>query len=651
MTQNKFILSIIEFGYIIQFVTLPPFLTLKSNPFSPSRTISIAKEVSTLLSKEAVGFVPPCDKQFMSPIFDVPKKDCEDRRVILNLKVLNSYIRKSSFKLEGYDQIISMINRHDYFVSIDLQDAFIMISMHETCFKYLCFDWDKYRLQYRCMPFGMTSSPRIFTKVFKSVLTFLRSRGLKISAWFDDIILVANSISLIREHMHFTLLVLKSLGFIPHPVKSMLIPSQTINHLGFVWDSNKFTLAVPVSKIMDLKLLCNKAISERVSLRFLSRILGTIENFRIAFPHAPLHYRSVQREVASYISVHSQWDQKVTLSSSAISDLNWWANCPVPLPERPLDPFVPEFTVTSDSSESGWGAVTSFGSEASGFWSQSESLSHINILETKTVLFAFKALFRNYSNVHILIRSDNTTTVAYVNNMGGVRSQAICDIILDLYEFCIARDIRIKASHLAGRFNSYADALSRKSRDHCYSLPPDLFSEISAQISFVPQVDLFASRLNYLVSNYYSEGPDPFASNFDAFSCTWPDKVYAFPPIHMVHKFIARFLKLNIKYGLLICPFWPSMSYFPTLLNMLFDTPFIISASRLANAHHLPRTASLFLVSSITSDSALSKAYQKKQQPVCYAVSLLQPSSNILEAGNYLPIGVIRQKLIMALSM
>ena len=86
-------------------------------------------------------------------------------------------------------------------------------------------------------------------------------------------ILVANSVSLLLEQLHFTKLILKSLGFIPHPVKSMLTPSQSIDHLGFVWNSVNFTMSVPVQKILDLKLKCEKALSSSVSLRFLSIFL------------------------------------------------------------------------------------------------------------------------------------------------------------------------------------------------------------------------------------------------------------------------------------------------------------------------------------------------------------------------------------------
>ena len=195
VTTNNFVLRIVEFGLHIHFYRFPPFLNLSSN-ISASRCISLSDEISTLLDKSAVVAIPPSKDQFISPIFDVPKKDSEERRIILNLKILNEFIIKVSFKLEGYDVIMNMIKRGDYFVSIDLKDAYLMFLMHPFYWKFLCFEFLKIRYHYKVMPFGLTSAPRIFTKVFKRVLVFLRSRGLRVSAWFDDIILVAESIPL-----------------------------------------------------------------------------------------------------------------------------------------------------------------------------------------------------------------------------------------------------------------------------------------------------------------------------------------------------------------------------------------------------------------------------------------------------------------------
>ena len=554
VTTNSFVLSVVEFGLKIQFFSDPPILILSSGNFSPLRSSVVSKEVSILAKKTAIAKTVSNPDQFVSPIFDVAKKNSEDRRVILNLKILNSYILKTSFKLEGYEVIKNMIRPGDYFVSIDLRDAYLMLTMHPEFWHYLCFDWLDTRWFYRCMPFGLTSSPRIFTKIFKSVLIFLRKRGLRVSAWFDDIFLAASSIPLILEHLNFTLITLNSLGFLPHSEKSMLKPSQSILHLGFIWNSVDFTLAVPSDKVKELKKLCSQAMLKRVSLRFLNRILGTIENFRIAFPYAALHCRGIQRSVAYFISQNFKWDHKIILSESAIRDLQWWLDCPISLPTRPLSPFVQDITIITDSSETGWGGVLD-DQEAYGFWSDSESLLHINTLETQAIYFVCLSLLRNVSNASILIKSDSTTAIAYINNLGGVRSEEIFSVISELYDFCIKRNLRIQASHIRGCLNSHADSLSRKTREHSYSIPKDLFSFICDKILFKPVIDLFASRLNHKLPLYFSEGPDPFANNFDAFVNPWPNSIYAFPPIKLVSKFIARFLQLTIEFGLLVCPF------------------------------------------------------------------------------------------------
>ena len=78
-----------------------------------------------------------------------------------------------------------------------------------------------------------------------------------------------------------------------------------------------------------------------------------------------------------------------------------------------------------------------FDFEAYGFWSESESRLHINTLETQAIYFVIMSLLRNISNSNasILIKSDSTTAIAYINNLGGVRSEEIFSIILDLYVF------------------------------------------------------------------------------------------------------------------------------------------------------------------------------------------------------------------------
>ena len=647
VTCNSLILNIVKDGLKIQFLTLPPMLHLKSFPFSPARIASISKGVSTLLEKSAIKTITPNDDQFVSPIFEVPKRDTDEGRVILNLKVLNNYIVKTKFRLESFDVIFSMIRPGDYMVSIDLKDAFHTFGMSPLFFKFLCFEWLGVRYCYTSMPFGLTSAPRVFTKVFKTVLVYLRSKGIRVSAFFDDVIIVASSINLIMEHLYFTRLTLRSLGFLINNNKSSLVPSKSMMHLGYIWNTDDYTISVPVDKVLNFKKLCSQALLALVSLRALQKILGTIESFRVAYPYAALRYRAIQRDVASHIRNGSSWDTKICPSDLSRRDLIWWQDCPDRLPPRPLTPFSPQITVTTDSSLSGWGAFTTSGLEAFGFWTEDEANLHINILETKAVLFSFKSFFRDLYDSSILIKSDNSTTVAYINHQGGVKNQTISDLIFELYEFCLARNILIKASFLQGRLNTRADTLSRHVKDTSLSLPSSLFSFLCDSFNLFPKIDLFASRLNFKLDQYYSEGPDPHAVGFDAFLMSWPPIVYSFPPINLVGKFLDKFQNDNISEALVITPFWPSKSYYPTLLELLANDPFIFPASMMETPQTL-RHLSWFLASHISSRQDKVQAYQRTLSPVSCAALRPPPLSNTVHRGASLEIGVIHQKSVTA---
>ena len=57
-----------------------------------------------------------------------------------------------------------------------------------------------------------------------------------------------------------------------------------------------------------------------------------------------------------------------------------------------------------------------------GRWTAEESSLHINVLELKAILFSVQSLFKNSSDVHIRVRTDNSTAVGYINNLGRVKS-------------------------------------------------------------------------------------------------------------------------------------------------------------------------------------------------------------------------------------
>ena len=110
----------------------------------------------------------------------------------------------------------------------------------------------------------------------------------------------------------------------------------------------------------------------------------------------------------------------------------------------------------------GWGAhLGDF--TTSGTWSVPESHLHINFLELKAVLLALKRFQHLVQGKVVLVATDNTTVVAYINKEGGMRSGSLCALLWRLLCWCNLRQVVLKARHIPGRLNVIADKLSR----HC----------------------------------------------------------------------------------------------------------------------------------------------------------------------------------------
>ena len=117
-------------------------------------------------------------------------------------------------------------------------------------------------------------------------------------------------------------------------------------------------------------------------------------------------------------------------------------------------------SLTTDASNVGWGAVC--GDTSTGrFWSLEEQRYHINFLQLKAVLLGLKSLCGAFSEKHILVQSDNTTTVAYLNAMGRIKAIPCNEIATMIWDWCLKYNIWLSATHIPGSKNIQADKESR----------------------------------------------------------------------------------------------------------------------------------------------------------------------------------------------
>ena len=76
---------------------------------------------------------------------------------------------------------------------------------------------------------------------------------------------------------------------------------------------------------------------------------------------------------------------------------------------------------------------------------------------------------------------------------------------------------------------------------------------------FVPDIDLFASRLNFQTKVYVSWSPDPGAWAVDAFLFCWKDfKPYIFLPFSLLGRVLLKLQKAEVFDAIIIAPWWPT---------------------------------------------------------------------------------------------
>ena len=100
-------------------------------------------------------------------------------------------------------------------------------------------------------------------------------------------------------------------------------------------------------------------------------------------------------------------------------------------------------------------------------WTPEETTHHINYLELLAAFLALKTFATNSQGKAILLRLDNVTAIAFLNRMGGTHSVALCNLAMQIWKWCLERNIfiHVRAKHLPGKLNVRADWHSQYTQD------------------------------------------------------------------------------------------------------------------------------------------------------------------------------------------
>ena len=157
-----------------------------------------------------------------------------------------------------------------------------------------------------------------------------------------------------------------------------------------------------------------------------------------------------------------------------------------------------------------------------GSWSLDETSNHINYLEILAVFLALKSFTPHVTGKHVKVMIDNMTAISDINHMGASKCKDRNQLVKDLWLWCIEHNVWLTAVHIPDAENIDADQQSRILNTSTeWTLKKSIFATAISKLSVSPNIDLFASRLNFQIQPYVSFNPHPGTIAINAFHMSW----------------------------------------------------------------------------------------------------------------------------------
>ena len=567
----------------------------------------VKKELQKFLDQ---GIIEPSTLQqgdYLSNLFARPKKSPGEIRLILNLKYLNLFVPTTHFKMETLDIALKLMRPNMFLASIDLTNSFYHLLVKPRFRKFLKFSCMGQIYRFTSLPMGFKDSPRIFTKLMKVPLAFLRQHyGCIVVCYIDDILVLGHSKTQVQKSVSCVVNLLQMLGFHINAEKSEFEPTQCIEFLGFVLNSTDMSVSLTkekTQKIIDLA--CQVLQQQSFTIRFLAKFLGNCVASFPAVEFGPYHTKEIEREKALALKHHNHdFEAEMSLSEWSIIHVQWWRDHIVGQKfSLVVPPIKEQVHLFSDASTVGWGVYFPLtNSHTGGLWSTTEQAKHINELELFSILLGCQIYLKNLQDSTVHFHTDNQVALFCLRSQGSCRSPWCNKYTAKIMQFLENRNLHLIVSYVRLEDNVESDHQSRVfDHDLEWSLPPDLFPVICQKWG-TPQIDLFASRLNHQVPLYCSWKPDPHALATDAFSIDWNDfsLIYIYAPFSLLprvintwqnHQELQRRSPTNTRVqhnAIIVAPAWPSQPWFPVLQQLAKEPPLQFPSHCLL-LHHRPQ--------------------------------------------------------------
>ena len=283
--------------------------------------------------------------------------------------------------------------------------------------------------QFKALPFGLSTAPMEFTVVAKELMAL--QKGIRIHQYLDDWLVRATSHQLCFQHTLTLVALCRELGWLVNQEKSELEPKQVFNFVGYQFDLREGEVRPTPERWQTLtdkilSILSGPVCPVRQFMSLICLLTATEKQVHLG----RLHMRPIQWHLKNNWRVPESLEKVMPVPRSLHPHLKWWLEESNVLPGQPLHPLKHALQIFTDASKEGWGTHLNERT-ARGTWSVPESKLHINHLELKADFLALKEFQDLCSNDIVLVATDNTTVVAYINKEGEMKSGSLCALTVE----------------------------------------------------------------------------------------------------------------------------------------------------------------------------------------------------------------------------
>ena len=506
LLASTFVVSIIQFGYFIPFLTIPPPFYAKNNLSSRRHPKFVEEAITSLLSKSCIQELN-CRPHCCNPL--TVAENGSKLRLVIDLRHVNKFIKFTKFRYEDLTTLSEMFQEGDYFTKFDLSSGYHHIDIHPEHFRFLGFEWQfsngqvRY-FQFVVLPFGLSPACYVFTKVLRPLVKKWRSEGIRSLLYIDDGI---NGHSSYDKALRAGKTVYNDLfmsGFVINNLKSDFEPKQSGIWLGTIIDTRNMTFTVPKEKIVKLKSRISEILRKGFSsAKSLSRIAGQLASMHLAI--GPL-VRLFTRHMYYFIESRYTWFEIEILNADTLSELNfWYTNIEnyngYTFKPRPVTTKL----VFSDASDFGYGGFTckKLGEKICvGRFSRLESTTSSTTRELLAVKYVLSSFGNLLTNQSIKVHVDNLNA-SRILSVGSCKKH-LQIIAVDIFKFALQKNIKLIPVWVPREQNQIADYFSHVNDSDNWGIDLKTFSFLNRKYGPFT-IDRFADDKNTKLSRFNSK--------------------------------------------------------------------------------------------------------------------------------------------------